>query len=317
MAAKVAGVICAFLVVVQTAAAGPAAPPIAATVFDHTGLRLADIVWTGEQLLYVENTTNTIWTRGKPPRVFASMPKQVEETRCVVSPGAHGFPAGHLYCHAPGNTVYRVGPDGHVAVFAKLPETDVSDGALAFDDVGRFGFALVAATGRSGAPTPGGGTVYTIDANGTPTRVGRYAGPGGADELVVTPKGFGSGGGEVALTVDAGASGSVQLMAPDGRTRRIARLQAGPNPIVVVPPRHRGQKQAVPAGLYVTDTNSTNVFFAPAARLSRYAGRLIVGAELGAGFWVISPHGSGFQTRPLALTLPGSKLNLEGATYVG
>ena len=65
-----------------------------------------------------------------------------------------------------------------MTVFATLPASATSDGALAFDDVGQFGSRLVASTGRSGGAEPAGGTVYTIDSSGDVQQVGTYNGPG-------------------------------------------------------------------------------------------------------------------------------------------
>jgi hypothetical protein len=301
-------------------AAGASAPAVPATVYDHTGLRLADIVWTGRRFLYVENTTNAVWAAGSPPTTFASMPKVVEETRCVLSPGAHGFPAGYLFCHAPDNVLYRIKGDGTVSVFARLPDTSVSDGALAFDTIGRFGFRLLAATGRSGSTKKDGGAVFGVTAAGAVSSIGRYSAStgGGADEIVLAPSRFGAGSGQAVLTVDAGKNGALVMMDAHGSTREIATLPEGPNPIVAVPTtRVRPAPGGVRPGLYVTDTNSTNVFYAPASKLSAYAGSLIVGSELGAHFWAVSPNGRTFRSRRIPLTLPGSKFNLEGAKYVG
>ena len=52
-----------------------------------------------------------------------------------------------------------------MTVFATLPAPypPAADGALAFDRIGRFGYRLLAATGRSGGDEPAGGVVYTID----------------------------------------------------------------------------------------------------------------------------------------------------------
>ncbi len=300
------------------AGAGAGTSQIPMTVHAHTGLRLADIVWTGTRFLYVENTTNVVWAAGSPPTKFASMPKVVEETRCRLSPGRHGFSAGAVYCHAPDNVVYRIDASGKVHVFARLPDTHVSDGALAFDTFGAFGFRLLAATGRSGTATAGG-TVYAITASGAVSRIGGYSAStkGGADELIVAPPSFGTGARQVVLTVDAGPRGALVLMDPRGRTREIATLPDGPNPIVAIPPTSGHGKLPARRGLYVTDTNSTNVFFAAAASLARYAGELIVGTELKATFWAVAPHGLGFQARRIPMTPPGGKFNLEGATYVG
>jgi hypothetical protein len=293
------------------------APPIHATVFDHTGLRLTDIVWTGDRFLYVENTTNALWTKGSPPTLFASMPRVVEETRCKVSPGAHGFPAGYLFCHSPDNVVYRVRlADGAVSVFARLPTKAIADGALDFDTVGKFGFRLLAATGRSGASSRRGGTVYAVSAGGAVQQIGSYSAVGGADELIVAPARFGAASGQIVLTADAGKSGSLVLMDERGRTRTVAKLPDGPNPIVAIPTRPHATPGAEP-GLYATDTNSTNVFFVPAAKLSRYAGSLVVGSELRGLFWTVTASADGLSVKRIPLTLPGKGFNLENAIYVG
>src|SRR5205085_9547932 len=157
-------------VVTTAATASASASTVHFQVFARTGLRLTDIVWTGRQFLYVDNTTNRVAAAGPsgmPLRPFAQMPRQVEETRCSPSPGAHGFAAGDLYCHSPDNKIYRISPDGKtVTDFAVLPHSPRSDGALTFDTVGAFGYALLAATGRSGAATPAGGSVFAIDPAG-------------------------------------------------------------------------------------------------------------------------------------------------------
>jgi hypothetical protein len=313
---------CALAAVLVATAAGHATvpTPLRFRVFADTGLRLTDVVWTGSRFLYVENTTNSVWAAGPtgaPVRAFASMPNEVEETRCVVSPGAHGFPPHDLFCHAPDNTIYRINADGSsVAVFARLPDSSVSDGAIVFDTVGRFGYALLAATGRSGAAEPAGGGVYAVDPSGAVRPVGRYPGPGGADEAAVAPARFGSAGGQLVLPIDAGNKGTIVLMDGKGRTRTIASLPDGPNPIVIVSARPQHTRATIPAGLYVTDTNSHDVFFAPASQLVRFAGDVVVGSELKALFWVVRPRGRGFQTLQVPAAVPGGSFNLEAATYV-
>jgi hypothetical protein len=246
------------------------------------------------------------------------MPSFVEETRCRLSPGAHGFAAGDVYCHAPDNTIYRIAGDGSVTVFATLPNDSVSDGALAFDTVGRFGYALVAATGRSGAAEPSGGEVYAVDAAGGVRHVGSYPGPGGADEIVVAPARFGNGAGQVVLTVDAGNRGALVLMDALGRTRTIASLPDGSDPIAVIaaPPRH--PRASPPPGLYFTDTGTTDVLSVSAAQLAPYVGDIVVGSEAKGLFWVVRPrpHGRGLQTLRLPTTLPAMTYDLEGATYI-
>jgi hypothetical protein len=289
-------------------------------VFAATGIPLTDVLWTGSSFLYVENTTNKVWAAppaGMPTRLFASMPREVEEARCRLSPGAHGWPKGVVFCHAPGNTIYRIDADGtSVTAFASLPDHAISDGALAFDLAGRFGYRLVAATGRSGAGQRGGGNVYGISAGGAVARIGGYHGPGGADEALVAPRTFGSASGAVLLAVDAGPAGRVVAVDPGGRSRTIAVLGDGPNPIATIAAEGPAHGAAQP-GLYVTDTLSKNVYVVPAAELARYRGAVVVGSELEGRFWILRPRGKGFEVVPVPTTLRGRHYNLEGATYVG
>ncbi len=299
-------------------AAPSAAPPsLQFTVFSHTGIGLVDIVWTGKQFLLVQNTDTvltTMDTAGRVGPVFARLPRLVEETRCVASPGAHGFPAGLVYCHTPDNKIYRLSADGRsIDVLATLPESEPSDGALAVDTLGVFGYGLVAATGRSGKGKPPGGTVYVVDAAGHVRRIGSYAGPGGADQVAIAPRRFGSASRHALLSVDAGSSGRLVAMDARGRTRTVARFDDGPNPIV--PLVRTGPKRGgARAGLYVTDTRSTNVYFAAASQLARYAG-VLVGSELRAHWWIVVPIKGGFRAIRLATNLRGA-YNLEGAKYV-
>jgi len=287
-------------------------------VLANTGIRLTDVAWTGKRLLYVENTVNTIWSAppaGKPLTKFASLPKEVEETRCRISPGTHGWPAGAIFCHTPTNTIYRIpAGGGEATVFARIDDTDVADGALAFDTVGRFGYGLVAATGRSGAGQPPGGTVYRIDPGGSVKKIGTYDGPGGADEVEIAPARFGSAAGAALLAVDAGKTGRLAAMDANGKVATVAPLGDGPNPIAAISPSvARGGKRA---GLYLTDTLSHNALFAPASDVRAYAGGVIVGSELKGLFWVVRPRGSGFEVKRLVTTLRAKGYNLEGMTYV-
>jgi hypothetical protein len=314
-----AGVV-AVLVLGSAEPAAGALKPLQFRVAADTGIRLTDVLWTGSRFLYLENTTNTIWQDGPGGTAtsrFASMPNEVEETRCRLSPGAHGFARGDIYCHAPDNTIYRISSDGsEVNVFARLPEQSVSDGALAFDTAGRFGYALLAATGRSGSAEPAGGEVYAVGANGGVRVVGAYAGPGGADGMIVASRHFGAASGQVVLTVDAGSHGSILLMNERGRTRTIASLPDGPNPIVVVGATPKQPRLRVAPGLYVTDTASRHVLFAPATQFASYIGDVIVGSEIKGLFWVVRPRGRGYQTLQLPTNLAAGGYNLEGATYV-
>src|SRR4051812_30638370 len=191
----------AALAAVAVLAVGPssgATPTLRFRVFAKTGIGLTDVLWTGKQLLVVENTENdlhVVGADGKMGGVFADLPKITEETRCLLSPGAHGFPAGAIFCHAPDNKIYRISNDGKkIDVFATLPTATISDGAMDFDRVGSFGFGLVAATGRSGGKQTLGGTVYAIGSTGKVRTIGAYR-QAGADELIVAPKGFGSASG--------------------------------------------------------------------------------------------------------------------------
>jgi hypothetical protein len=221
-------------------------------VITKTTQKLDSLVWTGSRFLYVQNTKNTVWAAppaGHPLQQFATMPALVEETRCILSPGRQGFPRGVIFCHSPDNKIYEISPDGSKkTVFATLPAPypPAADGALAFDSVGRFGYRLVAATGRSGGAKPAGGLVYTIGPHRDVHQVGSYAGPRGADELVIAPRRSGSVAGDALLAVDAGAGGgAVVAVDPTGRTRTIATFPLGPNPIAPIPklPRMTGKRR--------------------------------------------------------------------------
>jgi hypothetical protein len=309
------------LIAVLTAALG-AAPdargPVATLhfrVLAHTGIKLTEITWTAEGPLYVENTANTLWSAppaGSPITAFASMPRVVEETRCRVSAGKHGWDPGVIFCHSPDNVIYRIRPDGgNVTVFAKLPESSVSDGALAFDTVGAFGYGLVAATGRSASD---GGDVYAINSSGSVRRIGHYAGPGGAEGLAIAPSGFGVAARTALLSIDGGANGRLVAVGADGAAKTIATFADGANPIaaIVATPIRGGSH----AGLYVTDTLSTNAYFVPASELRAYAGDVVVGSEVKGLFWVVRPRGHGYEALRIPTTLRGGHYNLEGMTYV-
>jgi hypothetical protein len=301
----------------------PATPTLRFDVITKTTQKLDSLVWTGRQFLYVQNTANTVWSApaaGHPLAHFATMPRLIEETRCILSPGRQGFPLGTIFCHSPDNRIYEISPDGlSVTVFASLPPPypPASDGALAFDTVGRFGYRLLAATGRSGGPQPAGGLVYTIDSHGHVQRVGSYGGPGGADELVIAPGRFGSVAGDALLTVDAGASGGVVAIDSSGRTRTIATFPEGPNPIAPIPELAggTGRTRAPLSGLYLNDDLTGYTYLAPAAALARYAGDVIVGTEGRPDFWILKPKGNGFVKIPLRDNLPAGSYGLEQAIF--
>ncbi len=303
-------------------ASAQAAPPrLHFSVFVQSGHNLASVLWDGSRFLFVENTENVVWSAppsGMPFTSFASMPRLVEETRCVLSPGTHGFTPGDVYCASPDHKIYAIASDGSsVTVLATLPVAypPASDGALAFDDVGRFGFRLVAATGRSGNVRPAGGRVFTIDPNGAVASVGNYPGPGGADEILIAPKGFGSAAGDAFLAVDPGAKGGA-LLALDarGRVRTIAKLPTGPNPMAIVPRPGTARAGGPAPGLYVTDDITKNVYFASLDEFRPYAGDLLVGSELQGRWWAFRPHGRSYTSIELRSNL-GGKDDLEGAAF--
>ena len=98
-----AAMVVAATITAMTLVVGAAAPATNPSVrfvpVARTGHNMDDIVWTGTQFLYVENTTNTVWAappRGLPLHEFASMPHLVEETRCVLSPGTRVHAGSHL-----------------------------------------------------------------------------------------------------------------------------------------------------------------------------------------------------------------------------
>jgi hypothetical protein len=305
-------------------AARTGAPYVRVTVFAHTGQAVDSVAWTGAQFLYVVNTQNTVLAAppaGMPTTVFVTMKALAEETRCLPSPGTAGFPAGVIFCHSPDNKIYEISADGsQTKVFATLPAPypPASDGALIFDSVGRFGYRLVAATGRSGAARPSGGTVYTIDASGRVQAVGGYAGPGGADEVMIAPRRFGALAGDLLLTVDAGPSGGrVVAMSPSGKTQTLASFPGdGPNPILQIPATVATTGSPAP-GIYITDDQTKDVYYVSASQLAPFAGDLFVATEIDAHFWILAPHGNGVSAIAMGNTLRKHGHSLEGAIYIG
>jgi hypothetical protein len=288
----------------------------------RTSQKLDSLVWTGRQFLYVQNTTNTMWVAppaGHPLRRFATMPRLSEETRCILSPGVHGFPVGVIFCHSPNNNIYEISANGSkVSVFAKLPAPypPPADGALTFDDLGHFGYRLVAATGRSGKGEPPGGLVFTIDSSGRIRRIGAYAGPGGADEVAIAPPHFGAVGGDALLTVDAGPRGSVLAVDPSGRTTVLATLPDGPNGLVPIPKVTAGTATPTP-GVYLSDDTTGYTYMAPAAQLAPFAGNVLVASEIHGWFWILEPKGAAFTAIRMRDNLPNATYSLEQAVFVG
>jgi hypothetical protein len=299
-------------------------PFLAFAVFAQTGLPLSDVTWTGERFLYATETIGRFSVSGPsgaPLLPFATIPEEVEEVRCRTSPGAHGWPAGQVYCHAPHGVVYRLAPDGAATVLATLPETDKQDGAVVFDTLGQYGYAMLVTTG---GPAGDGGTVYAVAPDGGIRPVGRFPGPGGADNLELAPPTFGSEGGRLLIAVDYDpgggqpGSGRVVAMRPDGTVRTLVNLPEGINPIAVVG-RGDAPRGAATPGLYVTDTASTNVDLLLHAVLGkRYPGEVIVGSEKTAHLWLVRPAGARFAQLRLhsSLERQGASWNLEGAEYV-
>ena len=103
-------------------------------------------------------------------------------------------------------------------------------------------------------------------------------------------------------------------MRANGTVTTISQLPDGPNPIAALVPTPRGG--VVPPGLYLTDTLSTNVYFAPASAVRRFAGQVIVGSELKGLFWRLVPRERGYRLVPLSSSLRGAHYNLEGLAYV-
>jgi hypothetical protein len=238
-------------------------PTLTFRLFANTGHNLDAILWTGRQFLYVENTPYTTRAApgaGVPLHRFAGMPRLVEETRCVISPGTNGYPPNVVFYHSPDDTIFEISADGsRVTMFATLPvpASTTADGALAVDMVGRFGHQLVAATGRSGAKEPQGGAVYTSGGGVVVKEVGGYSGPG-ADEVVIEPSGFGSAAGEALLTLDGGATtGALVAMDASGRTRTLANLPGGLNPIQPIPTTISPRRPCPPASTSRTTSAPT------------------------------------------------------------
>ena len=217
-------------------AAAPAPRSLHFSVAATTDLKLTDLVWSGTRFFYVDNTANRVFSAGTDGAItglFATMSNIVEETRCVLSPANYGFPKNGLFCHSSDNRIYRLAPDGTTTTFATLPETDVSDGALTFDRVGKFAHRLVAATGRSGND---GGKVFTIDSAWVVRLVGSYPGPGEAENVVIAPTIFGSQAGNALLTLDKDtAAGSLVAANTGGTATTIAQFPDGAHPVAVIP----------------------------------------------------------------------------------
>jgi hypothetical protein len=294
-----------------------AAAPVHFTLFAQTDLPLGQATWTGAEWLWNAENLGQIEAAdadGRNVRAFASFGQGGEEMRCAVPPNKL-WPDG-VYCHTPDNRVVRLNRDGsNLTQLATLPAGGNSDGGLVFDDVGRFGYALLVSTGGSASS---GGQVFAVRKDGRVQTIGSYPGPGGADEIAVAPVGFGAAAGWCLLSIDQdSASGRVLAIDRKGNLKTIASgLGNGLNPIAVVRPAPKTRAPGPTPGLYLADTTSMQIWFAPASAFQDLVGRVVVGTELTGDFWVLQPNGSGFDAVPLDTDLPRQAWNLEGPAYV-
>jgi hypothetical protein len=304
------------LLAVPAASAAPA-PTLHFTVFVQTDLPLGQALWTGREWLWNAENAGRIEAAdagGGNVRVFASFDQGGEEMRCAVPPIAY-WPDG-VYCHTPDNRVIRLNRDGtNPTQLAKLPADANSDGSIAFDDVGRFGYALLVATGGS---STNGGRLFAVRRDGRVQPIGSYPGPGGAENIAVAPASFGSAAGWCLLSIDEDAK-SGRLLALDGRGKLktvVSGLGSGVNPLVVVRAPPTTRPPGPPPGLYLADTTSKQIWFAPASALAAFAGSVVVGTELTGRLWVVRPNGNGFEALPAATDLPQQPWNFEGSAFV-
>jgi hypothetical protein len=311
-------------VLAAASGAAPAPSPLHFTTFAVTDLPLGDVVWTGSRFLYNAENLGKLETSdaaGHDFKPFASFDQGGEEMRCVPAPTAPRYWPQGIYCHTPDNRIVRFAPDGSaMTAIAQLPSTGNSDGAIAFDTVGRFGYALVAATGGSAST---GGQLFAIRTSGKFSPVGSYAGPGGAENVVIAPARFGSAGGWALIAVDQdGGIGRLLAMDAHGNVKTVGgKLPYGINPIALVEGPAVKRAGGLPAaGLYLADTNSKTVWFTPASGFAEYAGGVVVGTEKPADnvtrLYLVRPRGGGFQILVLAHDLPSQSWNFESAAYV-
>jgi len=308
-------ILLAILGLLVFSAGATAGPPTGLRPLAKTHLPLGDIVSDGGRLLYVAEHTGQIDSgepSGGPLRPFVTLPRAGEEVRCVPAPRDHGFAAG-LYCHTAANDIYRVTSAGRIVRFASLPERRTSDGALAFDTSGRFGFVLLAATGRS--DDRHGGAVFAISPRGKVSKIGSYPGPGGAENLAIAPPGFGSAGGDLLLTTDTPRiEGRLLAIDPRGRVSTIAIVRGdGLNSLAVLPATAWSGRHP---GVAIADTRSRIAWLIPAAILNPYLGDVLAATELRGGIYVVEPTARGYRTVRLNLDSTQTQYNLEGATVV-
>jgi hypothetical protein len=304
------------LLLIPAASAAPG-PTLHFTLFAQTDLPLGQATWTGREWLWNAENLGRIEAadaNGSNVRAFASFDQGGEEMRCAVPPNKL-WPDG-VYCHTPDNRIVRLNRDGsNLTQLAKLPVGDNSDGGLVFDDVGRFGYALLVSTGGSSSD---GGQIFAVRKNGRVQPIGSYPGPGGADEIAVAPAKFGTAGGWCLISIDQDSvSGRLLAIDRKGNVKTIASgLGNGLNPIVVIRPAPQPRPAGPAPGLYLADTTSMQIWFTPASGFQGFAGSVVVGAELTGQLWAIRPNGAGFDALPATTDLPQQAWNFEGSSYI-
>ncbi|MGH2388212.1 MAG: hypothetical protein ACRDIE_08395 [Chloroflexota bacterium] len=303
-----------FLLARPAHAAQSSSPSLRFRVFARTGLPLSGVLWTGTQFVYSMEGRDQVYAddqSGHGLHVFAAVPLNKGEMRCILSPGAHGFPAHIVYCHGSQGQIYSISADGHtVKQLAVIPTPHGSDGALTYDATGAFGYTLLAATGGSDA---GPGTVFAIQSNGKTRRIGSYAGPGGAESMAIAPRGLGAVAGQALIAIDKHDHlGRLLAMDPRGHVRTLVKgLTWGLDPIAAIPSRHGAGAGA----LYLADWLTHNVFVAPAAPLRPFAGDLFVGTERHNHLYVLESRGTDYRLLPVLTNLHMSDSNYEGAQF--
>jgi len=295
-----------------------APPPLQFRVLARTGMPLGDVVWAGSRFVYALEGRSQLYSSGADGSgfwPFTQLPRNGGEMRCALSPGTHGWPESALFCHAAEGPIYRLpAGGGPVSLFATIPSPRPSDGALTFDTVGRFGYALLAATG--GSDSGPGGDLYAVRPGGAVRHVGSYGGPGGAEQIALAPPGFGTAGGQALLTIDKHDHlGRLLAMDTGGRVRTLATgLAWGLNPIAPLVPG-KATTGAVP-GLYVVDWLSHEILFVAAAQLRPYLVDVLVSTERHGYLYTIQPAGSGYRTIPIRTNLRAHDYNFEAAKFL-
>jgi hypothetical protein len=314
--ASLALVLLAFAAV--QAAAPASGPTLHFTLFAQTDLPLGQAMWTGREWLWNAENLGQIEATdadGRNVRPFAAFDQGGEEMRCAVPPNKY-WPDG-VYCHTPDNRIVRLNRDGsNQTVIARLPTGSNSDGAIAFDDAGRFGYALLAATGGSASD---GGQLFAVRKDGRVQPLGSYPGPGGAENIAIAPAKFGTASGWCLFAIDHdSAEGRLLAMDRKGNVKTIATgLGNGLNPIMVVKGQHASGSPA--SGFYVADTLSRQIWFSGVSTggVASLPGAVVVGTELTGQFWFIGPAPDGsLVVTPVTTDLPQQAWNLEGSAYV-